>query len=145
MQVVDAECVGVPARAGDVLRVEIARMEFGVREGSGVHDARGPETAAELEVGERSFDIARRDTVHSSDVVEPYGRQLAKEAVRVGRVGHVTVCAVGGVALHSHVPVARIPAQVTRGAIGMIVVFGWEKTAKRLRPLIDTHCYRCNR
>ena len=27
----------------------------------------------------------------------------------------------------------------------MLIVFGWEKSGKRLRPLLDTHCYQCKR
>jgi hypothetical protein len=27
----------------------------------------------------------------------------------------------------------------------MLIVFGWEKSGKRIRPLLDTHCYQCKR
>jgi zinc-ribbon family len=27
----------------------------------------------------------------------------------------------------------------------MIILFGWEKKGTRVRPLLDTHCYRCKR
>ena len=63
----------------DAYGIEVARVKLSRRKSCSVDEAREPGTATKLEIGEGLAELAGRSTVQSGNVVQPYGRQLAKK------------------------------------------------------------------
>src|SRR5262245_24773824 len=89
MDVAYTQCGRVPLTAFDVARVEVARVKLAVWQCACVGDRGTAEAAAELEIRERDIEAARGRTHQCRNVVQPDGRQLLKEVVRIVRVGDI--------------------------------------------------------